>query len=106
MPSMREGRLPFVPRLLGLLSHPLWTPGPNEKRFLAGLPITLLIILFLWKQGMPGPLGAYSIPASFALWCSAYVILFRQRLKERGELKRAILAPAAFLAFLLGVSAY
>lgn len=106
MPSTREHRLPLVLRLLGMLSHPLWTPGPAEKRFLAGLPITLFLILFLWKQGIPGPLGGYSMTASFALWCSAYVILFRQRLKDRGELKLAIIAPAVFIALLLGASFY
>jgi hypothetical protein len=102
-PPMREGRPPFFLRCLRRLSQPLWTPEPDEKRFLAGLPVTLLLILFLWKQNGADPLGGYAIPASFALWCAAYVIKFRQRLQARGELKRAIIAPAVFAALLLGV---
>jgi hypothetical protein len=101
-----EGLLAFVLWLPRLLLRPLWTPEPDEKRFLIGLPITLFLILFLWKQGIPGPLGGYSIPAAFALWCAAYVLRFRQRLRNRGELKRAIIAPAVFIALHLGVSFY
>jgi len=102
---MRERRLPFFLRLLRVLSHPLWTPELDEKRFLIGLPVTLFLILFLWKQGID-PLGGYSISASFTLWCSAYVIKFRQRLMDRGELKRAIIAPAVFLGLLLCIKLY
>jgi hypothetical protein len=105
-PPVKEGRLPGFVRLLGILSHPLWTPEPDEKRFLVGLPITLVLILILWKQGFGDPLGGYPIPASFALWCAAYVIRFRQRLKDRGELKRVIIAPATFVALLLGFDFY
>jgi hypothetical protein len=105
-PSMREGRLRFFLRLLRIPLHPVWTPEPDEKRFLAVIPMTLVLILFLWKQGLGDPLGGYSIPASFALWCAAYVIRFRQRLKDRGELKRVIIAPAIFIALLLCVRLY
>ena len=105
-PPAKEGPLPRFLRLLGVLSRPLWTPEPDEKRFLVGLPITLVLILILWKQGLGGPLGGYSIPASFALWCAAYVLRFRQRLKDRGELKRVIIAPALFVALLLGFDVY
>jgi hypothetical protein len=41
-----------------------------------------------------------------ALWCVAYVIKFWKRLRNRGELKRAIIAPALFFALLLGVTLY
>jgi hypothetical protein len=105
-PPVKEGWLPSFLRLLGVLSRPLWTPEADEKRFLVGLPITLVFILILWKQGMGDPLGGYSIPASFALWCAAYVIRFRQRLKDRGELKRVTIAPVVFAALLLGFDFY
>ena len=105
-PPARKGSLPRFLRLLGVLSRPLWTPEPDEKRFLVGLPITLVLILTLWKQGLGDPLGGYSIPASFALWGAAYVIRFRQRLKNRGELKRVIIAPALFVGLLLGFDFY
>jgi hypothetical protein len=105
-PPMREGRLRFILRLLRLPLHPVWTPEPDEKRFLAGISITLVLILFLWKQGVGDPLGGYSIPASFALWCAAYVSRFWQRLKNRGELKRVIIVPAVFVVLLLCVELY
>jgi hypothetical protein len=105
-PPIKEGPLPRFLQFLGVLSRPLWTPEPDEKRFLAGLPIALVLILFLWKQGLGDPLGGYSVPASFALWCAAYVIRFRQRLKDRGELKRVIIAPAIFVVLLLCVRLY
>ncbi len=103
---VKEGRRSgFVP-LLGFFLHPLWAPNPDEKRFLVGLPITLVLILILWKQGLGDPLGGYSIPVSFTLWSAAYVLRFRQRLKDRGELKRAIIAPSVFVALLLGFNLY
>jgi hypothetical protein len=105
-PPAREGPLPRLLWFLGVLSRPLWAPEPDEKRFLVGLPITLVLILVLWKRGLGDPLGGYSIPASFALWCAAYVIRFRQRLKHRGETKRVIIAPAVFVALLLGFHFY
>jgi hypothetical protein len=102
----REGPLRRFIRLLGVLSLPLWAPGPNEKRFLVGLPITLVLLLILWKPSLEDRLGGYSVPASFALWCAAYVIGFRRRLKDRGELKQVIIAPAVFVALLLGFNLY
>jgi hypothetical protein len=105
-PLAGEGSLPRFLRLLGVLSRPLWAPEPDEKRFLVGHPMTLVLILILWKQGVRDPLGGYSVPASLALWCAAYVIRFRQRLKDRGELKRVIIAPAVFVALLLGFDFY
>ena len=104
--SLKEGRLLGFVRLLSFLSHPLWTPKPDEKRFLVGLPATLILILILWKQGLGDALGGYSIPAIFALWCAAYVCRFRQRLKDRGELKRFIIFQAAYVALLLGIIFY
>lgn len=101
-----EERRPFYLRLQSLLLHSFWTPEPDEKRFLAGLPITLVLILLLWKQGLGDPLGGFSVPASFTLWCAAYMIRFRERLKSRGELKRVIVVPAIFVALLLSVKLY
>jgi hypothetical protein len=105
-PPARKGLLSHFLRFLGVLSRPLWAPEPDEKRFLVGLPITLVLILFLWKQGLEVPLGGFSVPASFAFWCAAYVIKFWQRLKDRGELKRVIIAPGMFVALLLGVDLF
>ena len=94
----------FLVCFLRALSHPIWTPEADERRFLVGLPVTLILILFLWKRGLLGSLGPYPILASFAFWCIAYSIRFWKRLKNRGELKRALIAPAVFVALLLGVS--
>ena len=105
-PPVKEDPLPRFPRPLGVLTRPHWTPEPDEKRFLVGLPITLVVIQILWKRGWGDPLGGYSSPASFAFWSAAYVIRFRQRLKDRGELKRVIIAPAVFVALLQGFDFY
>ena len=104
-PQPLEGHQSLLFRLNRLLSHSLWAPEPDEKRFLAGLPIAVFLVPFLWKHGIH-PLGAYLGPAIFFLWCLAYVIKFGRRLKERGELKRVIIAPAVFLALLLSVNFY
>ena len=96
---MKTNRTPPLQRLL---LHSLWTPEPDEKRFLAGLPIAMLLIPFLWKHGTH-PLGAYLGPAIIILWSLAYVTRFGRRLKERGELKRVIIAPALFVALLLSI---
>ena len=105
-PRMREGGLRFFDWFLRALSHPIWTPEADEWRFLAGLPITMYVIIFLWGRGWLQSLGPNPVLVIFALWCIAYVIKFRKRLKNRGELKRAIIAPAVFVALLLGVSLY
>jgi len=97
-----EGRQPQLFRLYRLLLHSFWTPERDEKRFLAGLPIAMFLIPFLWKHGVH-PLGAYVGPTILFLWCLAYVLKFGRRLKERGELKRVIIAPAVFVALLLSV---
>ena len=102
---MEGGQQSFFLRLLGFLLHSFWTPERDEKRFLAGLPIAMFLILFLWKHGMH-PLGVYLVPATFGLWSLAYVIKFRLRLKERGELKRVIVAPTVFFVLLLCISLY
>lgn len=93
-------------RLLGALAHPLWSPAVDEKRFLTGLPVTLILILVIWKFLQFDPLGGHSVEASFALWSAAYVLRFRQRLKERGELTRVIIAVALFVALLLALRLY
>ena len=85
---------------------PIWTPEADERRFLVGLPVTLILILFLWKRGLLGSLGPYPILASFAFWCITYSIRFWKRLQNRGDLKRVILASAAFFALLLSVTLY
>ena len=99
------GRPPFLFRFQGFLFHSLWTPERDEKRFLAGLPMAVFLILVLWKQGMH-PLGRYLVPVIFSVWCLAYVIRFRVRLTERGEFKRVIIAPAVFVLFLLCIALY
>jgi hypothetical protein len=104
-PLTAESRQPLLFWLLRLLSHSLWTPEPDEKRFLAGLPIAMFLVPLLWKIGIH-PLGAYLGPAIFFLWCLVYVIKFGRRLKKRGELKRVIFAPAVFVALVLSVSFY
>lgn len=93
-------------RGLGALSHPLWSPAADEKRFLAGLPLTLVLILVMWKRLQFDPLGGYSVEVSFALWSAGYVLRFRQRLKDRGELIRSTVAPALFLALLVALRCY
>jgi hypothetical protein len=102
---VKEGRLLLLNRIF---SHPIltWTPQADEKRFLVGLPITLVLILILWKQGIGGSLGWYPFPVSYVLWFAAYAIRFRQRLKDRGELESVIIAMAVFVTLLLGFDFY
>lgn len=97
---------PLLLRVMGVLSHSLWSPAADENRFLAGLPITLGLILVMWKRLQFDPLGGYSVEASFAFWGAAYALRFRRRLKERGELARVIVATALFLALLLALRLY
>ena len=105
-PQMRDGGLRSFVWFLRALSHPVFTPEADERRFLTGLPIAIYVIIFLWGRGWLQSLGPSPVLVTSALWCIAYVIKYRKRLKNRGELKRAIIAPASFVALLLGVSLY
>jgi hypothetical protein len=105
-PRMRAGGLRFVGWLLRAFAHPIFTPEADERRFLAGLPIALFVIIFPMGRGWLQFLGPYPGLVIFALWWTAYLIKFRTRLKSRGELKRAIIAPGVFVALLLGVGWY
>ncbi len=101
--KMWQGGLRFCGRFSRSLSRGVWTPDADETRFLAGLPIALFILVFLRADERFQPLGPNLILAVFALWCMAYVLKFRKRLKRRSELKRAILAPAVFVGLLLSL---
>ena len=90
----------------GGLLHPIFSPEADERRFLAGLPIALVVVLVLWGRGWFQFLGVNPVLVVFTVWCTAYVIRFWGRLKNRGELKRAIIAPAVFVGLLVGVSFY
>jgi hypothetical protein len=103
---MKDGGMRFLSWFLRTLSHPIFTPEEDERRFLSGLPIAMFVIIFLWRTAWFQSLGPNQVLVVSALWCSAYLIKFRKRLKHRGELKRAIIAPAVFVALLLGVSLY
>lgn len=105
-PRMREGRLRFFGWLLRALSHPVFAPEADERRFLAGLPIAIFVTIFLWRGGWLQSLGPNPVLVISVLWGIAYWLKFWKRLKNRGELKRAIIAPAVFVALLLGVSLY
>ena len=86
-------------------SHPLWTvftPEADERRFVAGMPIVMFLILLLWGSGHLLFIGFYWFLAIFAAWWVAYLVKFGKCLRNRGELKRAIIAPAAFFALLVG----
>ena len=100
---MVAGGQPFFVRFLRLFLRPLWTPEADEKRFLKWQMIGLVLILCLWRQGIdPLGMGGNVVLANFGLWSVAYVVRFRQRLKDRGELKRVIFAVAVFGGLLLG----
>jgi hypothetical protein len=43
----REGGLRFFVWFLRALSHPIFTPEADERRFLAGLPTAMFVIIFL-----------------------------------------------------------
>lgn len=92
--------------VLRVLSHPLFTPEADEKRFLAGLPVAMLIAILLMRKGWFEPLGPKAVLVLLAVWLLAYVTRFWGRLRDRGELKRAILAPAICVALLLAVRFY
>lgn len=82
----------------------VWAPETDERRFLAGIPITLLAILALWTNGIGTIGGRYTIPAAGGLWWILYLLKFGKRLQRRGELGRTILLPGIFIVLLLGVS--
>ena len=85
-------------------SHRLWTvwaPEADEKRFLAGMPIVMFLIILLWGRGLLPFIGFYRFLAIFAVWWIAYTVKFGKRLRNRGELKRTIIIPALFFAFLV-----
>jgi hypothetical protein len=105
-PQMRAGGRRFLGWFLRALSHPLFTPEADERRFLAGLPIAMIVTLVLWKRVWLQSLGPNPVLVILALWCMAYLIEFRKRLKHRGELKRALIAPAVFVVLLLGMRWY
>ena len=105
-PRMRESGFRFFGWFLRAFSHPLFTPEADEKRFLAGLPIAMIVTVVLWKRVWFLSLIPNPVMVLFALWCTAYLVTFRKRLKHRSELTRAILAPAIFVALLLAVSWY
>ncbi|MCX6928151.1 MAG: hypothetical protein NT154_33815, partial [Verrucomicrobia bacterium] len=84
----------------------VWSPEADEWRFFAGLPIVILLIVLVCGRGLLGFMGPYPVLASFALWCVAYMAKFRKRLEDRGELRRVMIASAAFFAMLLGVILY
>ena len=74
----------------------VWAPEADERRFLAGIPITLLAILALWTNGIGTIGGRYTIPAAGGLWWILYLLKFGKRLQRRGELGRTILLPGIF----------
>jgi hypothetical protein len=86
----------------------VWAPEPDEQRFLRGVPITLLAILLLWKNGLPltGRQGRYDIPVAFAVWWILYLLKFGKRLQRRGELGRTIVLPGIFLALAFALLFY
>ena len=105
-PRKRESGLRFFGWFLRALSCPIWTPEADEREFLVGLPIAIFFIIPLWGRGWFQSLGPNPVLVISVLWGMAYLIKFWKRLKNRGELKRAIIAPAVFVALLLGVSLY
>ena len=102
--QMKEGGLRFLGRCLRVLVRPVWTPEADERRFLAGLPIVMFLIIFLWGRGLLQSMGPYPVLVNFAFWCIAYMVKFGKRLQNRGEFKRVLIASAAFCALLLSGS--
>jgi hypothetical protein len=92
-------------RVLRALSTPLFTPEFDEKRFLAGLPVTIAVVLFLWGKGWwldslkPNP-----VLLLFVAWWLAYLVKFWKRLIHRGQLKHALFLPALFVALIVLIS--
>jgi hypothetical protein len=81
----------------------VWAPEADERRFLAGIPITLLAILASWTNGI-ALIGPRTIPAAGGFWWILYLMKFGKRLQRRGELGRTILLPGVFILFLLGTT--
>lgn len=88
-------------------SHLFWTvfaPEADERRFLAGLSVSMFLIIPMWGRGLLQFMGPNPVLASLVVGWIGYMLKFRKRLRHRGELGRVIIAPAAFFALLLGVS--
>ena len=90
-------------RFSQLLLWNVWAPEADERRFFAGIGVTLLAILAAWTNGI-GLMGRYTIPVAGGLWWILYLLKFGKRLQRRGELGRTILIPGAYILFLAGIS--
>ena len=111
---IRAGVIHFLGRFLRAPLHPVFHEEADERRFLAGLPIAMFVIIFLiralahtglgreWREFLRPDL----VLVVSVLWWIAYLLKFRKRLASRGELGRAIVAPALFVALLLSVRLY
>jgi hypothetical protein len=80
----------FLARLNRALCHSFWTPEKDEKRFLCVL--NLLMFLFM------GPCPPLTV---LAVGWIVYLVRFWKRLRDRGDLKFVLIAPAAYFALLL-----
>jgi hypothetical protein len=104
--SMKEDKSGFLVRSMRALVRPIWTPEADESRFLLGINIIMFLIMPLWGKGILTFMGTNPVLVTFAVGWIVYLILFWKRLRHRGELGRVIVAPAVFIALLLGVSFY
>jgi hypothetical protein len=84
-----------------------WTvfaPEADERRFLAGLSVSMFLIIPMWGRGLLQFMGPNPVLASLVVGWTGYMLKFGKRLRHRGELWRVIIAPAAFFALLLGMN--
>jgi hypothetical protein len=78
-------------------------PEADERGFLAGLVMDMVLIIPMLGKGQLKYLGTNPLPTTLAVGWIAYMVLFGRRLRNRGELKTVLIASAAFFALLLGL---
>lgn len=75
----------------------------DEMAFLAALVVIVLLVFPMWGEGRGKHAGGIAMIAGSIIGWSAYLVLFRKRLRRRGELKRLLIASAVILVLVLGV---
>lgn len=74
----------------------------DETAFLAAAVVVALLIVPMWGEGHGRHLGALAMIVAGVIALPLYVLLFRKRLRARGELKAWAVAAAVIPALVLG----
>lgn len=76
----------------------------DETAFLAGAVIVALLIVPMWGDGRGKHVGAIALIVAGVVALPLYVVLFRERLRLRGELRAWAIAAALIPVLVLSVT--